>query len=451
MADPLEDTDDSNANANANANSNSDTDPECNIEDDESWNNNNNNIHIQQHRHNNGNLIYMLVMCLCSVVCLVVLLGTGPNNLYDEYHVSEKMSSFFKRERTTTTNNNNNNKNPQLVDIVLPKDYDDDDEKTRDNTSRCQTTLNALDQHFDFRRQMRQAHAPHHFAGRIPGLNELFDPYEPEAVCITEERFGHQPNRYQAFGDGPKFVCGVDMMVREASEKIKKMKNDKSKSSSSPPLCLIYSFGMIPDVDFEADLAKTFRNIDIDNNVQQQLCEIHSFNPAIATEGHIFKTKEATVYPWGLGNVDGGQDTYMGRTFETFTLQTIMNKLGHDPSQVVIDILRVDMERFEYEHMPGVLLELSNTNNYIQVNQLLLELHAFGIDDPTAFSKQIASIFDAVDKADLRIFHKERNGWHCGGAKCVEYAFASAKYLRKANAQLVCGHREDFSGLRGRR
>jgi hypothetical protein len=38
------------------------------------------------------------------------------------------------------------------------------------------------------------------------------DLFEPEATCISEERFGQGRNtsRYNAFGDGPKFVCGLD-------------------------------------------------------------------------------------------------------------------------------------------------------------------------------------------------------------------------------------------------
>ena len=43
-----------------------------------------------------------------------------------------------------------------------------------------------------------------------------FDIYEPEATCLSEERFGSD-TRYHAFGDGPKFICGVDFIAHQTA------------------------------------------------------------------------------------------------------------------------------------------------------------------------------------------------------------------------------------------
>lgn len=46
-----------------------------------------------------------------------------------------------------------------------------------------------------------------------------FDPFEPDAVCLAEERFGGMSEeRHDAFGDGPKFLCGADYL-RDSSRK----------------------------------------------------------------------------------------------------------------------------------------------------------------------------------------------------------------------------------------
>jgi N6-adenosine-specific RNA methylase IME4 len=53
-------------------------------------------------------------------------------------------------------------------------------------------------------------------------------------------------------------------------------------------------------------------------------------------------------------------------------------------------------------------------------------------------SENITSFFEAADKAKMRIFHKERNGWGCMGQRCIEYSFISEDFLRKANKTAIC-------------
>jgi hypothetical protein len=59
----------------------------------------------------------------------------------------------------------------------------------------CTEKLDELDQVFDQRRDARTA---------LSSMNinhEIWDWYEPESVCLSEERFGSN-QRYMAFGDG---------------------------------------------------------------------------------------------------------------------------------------------------------------------------------------------------------------------------------------------------------
>ena len=65
------------------------------------------------------------------------------------------------------------------------------------------------------------------------------------------------------------------------------------------------------------------------------------------------------------------------------------------------------------------------------MSQIQVELHV-------RQGVSIENFFLAADRASLRIFHKERNHWGCGGYKCVEYSFVSESFLREANRDAMC-------------
>ena len=71
----------------------------------------------------------------------------------------------------------------------------------------CNQFIEELDKEFDLRRESRQ-----NYTRAVGGRSEgkmLYDLYEPEANCLSEERFGN--DRFASFGDGPKFVCGSNL------------------------------------------------------------------------------------------------------------------------------------------------------------------------------------------------------------------------------------------------
>lgn len=239
-----------------------------------------------------------------------------------------------------------------------------------------------------------------------------FDLFEPEAVCLTEERFGGlSGSRYHAFGDGPKFICGVDY-IREHY----RTKGDDPSSSSQQQPCLVYSVGSNNDIKFEQAVKLHMG------------CEIHTFDPTLKKD--FVGSEYATFHPWGLG-ADGGRITVeYGKkktTFDTYSLEHIVDKLGHKNRKV--DVLKIDCEGCEYTALPPVFEAVADGR--LEIDQILIELHNVSQDILTTF-------FQFVDRAGYRITHKERNGWGCKGVGCVEYALVRESFLRRATAAVIC-------------
>ena len=296
-----------------------------------------------------------------------------------------------------------------------------------DLSSECKVKLDALDRINDERRSVRQQLVEdalksgkgnvYNYLWKIDTKNDarkeekeknnkynmLFDVWEPEAVCLAEERLGGASDqRYNAFGDGPKFVCGVDYL--------------REKYKASNEKCLVYSIGSNNNILFE----KAVKNF-ID-------CETHTFDPTLSSpfRGDAY----ASFHPWGLGN-DGEtihyEQGHKNATFTSYSLEHMMKDLGHTGR--TIDIFKIDCERCEYSAMHPVFDAIAKGT--IQIDQILIELHS-------ASYETITSFFEGVDKAGMRIVHKERNGWGCKGSRCVEYALVRESYLRQATAASIC-------------
>lgn len=268
----------------------------------------------------------------------------------------------------------------------------------------CDEILDAFDERFDRMRRARQLETAKLNLTDM-AMKKWFDPFEPEATCFTEERFGstNRMERYAALYDGPKFICGVDHIAEKARRGRKKAD------------CLVYSIGSNDDVSFERAVHDHIG------------CEIHTFDPTL--RGPFVGQKYATFHPWGLGE-DGAKGRHQGRNWTSKSLETIVRKLGH--ANRTIDILKVDCEECEYASLPKFLDIVASGE--MRVGQLQVELHMRKIKHP----RKIHNFFAAADRAGLRIFHKERNHWGCQGFWCVEYALVSERFLREANRAAVC-------------
>lgn len=268
----------------------------------------------------------------------------------------------------------------------------------------CETKLDALDATFNRRQQIRISNYPEDDRFYIDDKNTgslYFDLYEPESICFSEERFGTEV-RFKAFGDGPKFVCGISMIQAQES-------------------CLVYSVGS--DNDFQFEQA-------VKNHMG---CEIHTFDPTM--KEMTFKGDAySTFHPWGLGT-DGDivnfEQSKHTTKFVAMSFETIIKKLGHKGRK--IDILKIDCEGCEFSAIPSLLESISKGE--LKVDQMLNEMHRHH-DQRTR--PKLPQFFGALDSAKMCIFHKERNHWGCGGDWCVEYAFASEEFLRRANPNVLC-------------
>ena len=173
--------------------------------------------------------------------------------------------------------------------------------------------LNALDD------QYNQCCKPHH--SKQPGWTgkKLFDLFELEATtCFREECFGSESDeRFDAFGDGPKFVCGVDVIAAKA-------KADNANGGDSPG-CLVYSVGSNNDIQFEKAIPTHMKG-----------CEIHTFDPTIDVDDFIGR-KYATFHPWGLGT-DGDKE---GKTMQGQKNDGIRKSFEKIMNNRTIDILKV--------------------------------------------------------------------------------------------------------------
>jgi len=256
--------------------------------------------------------------------------------------------------------------------------------------------LDSLDERFDQKRSERQ-----NAMNTAEGDVHSFDIYEPEATCFSEERFGKDV-RFHAFHDGPKFICGVDYIAHQAA-----LQGSKK--------CLVYSVGSNNEISFERAV----------KTIMHAGCEVHTFDPTLRTP--FVGGNYATFHPWGLGE-DGVEAGNGSKKWSSKSFETIIKELGHQNR--TIDVIKIDCEGCEWKTMPP-LFELISSGK-VKVNQVLIELHL------SSGPEQMKDFFRGADKAQMRLFHKERNGWGCQGEKCVEYAFASETFLREANRDIIC-------------
>ncbi|XP_046345078.2 probable methyltransferase-like protein 24 [Haliotis rufescens] len=128
------------------------------------------------------------------------------------------------------------------------------------------------------------------------------------------------------------------------------------------PPCIAYSFGVYTKWAFEETLGRMG-------------CDTHSFDPSVKWDDHIHKGV-VNFHKLGIGAED--TDTYKpargmyvkeDQTWKMRTLPSIMKMLGHEGK--VIDVLKVDVEGFEWAMMRQML----DTGIIHRVRQFIIEWH----------------------------------------------------------------------------
>ena len=210
-----------------------------------------------------------------------------------------------------------------------------------------------------------------------------YDYFEPEWNCEDEVRLGSD---IVSSGDGPKFVCGSDVLA-------------------STEDCVVYSIGSNYDFSFEYAV----------NRIAPQ-CEIHTFDGTLdltkrsLPEG--LKEKNIHFHNWNIVSDCGSEELNPSRCVSD-SLQT----LNHHESKT-ITWLKIDCEGCEYTVIPKF------AESSVRTHQIMIEVH--GTD-----AQKVESLFSSLHNAGMMIFHKERNHWGCNGYSCVEYSLISSSYAQK--------------------
>lgn len=283
----------------------------------------------------------------------------------------------------------------------------------------------------------------------LRGLNAraAWSLYEPEWACESEERIGEYSEaqaraaakggevrieRYAAFGDGPKYVCGLDVLANRS--------------------CLVYSIGSRNEYGFEKALKAVHPH-----------CEIHTFDPTLRRGSSFAGAAYSTFHAVGLGpgsrwqrlepvrppqpaqagpGAVGAQPVWhppisrpdwlaRGGQPRLQSLVELMRGLGH--AGRAIDILKIDCEGCEWASLPGVFEAMAQGR--LRVGQLQLELH---LAKPAQSQDTLDAFMAAADRAGLRAFHKEPNVLYSDGYTAIEYAWVHADFARQAFERTHC-------------
>lgn len=138
--------------------------------------------------------------------------------------------------------------------------------------------------------------------------------------------------------------------------------------------CLVYSFGSQFKFGFENAIIKSYQ------------CEVHTFDPSMSTEGRVIP-KGINFHLTGLSGKDENT-TIQDRIWQMRTLSTIIMSLHH--SERKIDILKIDIEGWEWKALPQMLQSGALDN----VRQLCLEVHfGYSIATKTKDNKSFSYSF----------------------------------------------------------
>jgi hypothetical protein len=205
------------------------------------------------------------------------------------------------------------------------------------------------------------------------------DMYEPVWNCELKIRMGSVP---YATGDGPKFVCAVEVL---------RNLND----------CVVFSIGSYWDFSFEYAIHNAAPN-----------CQIHTFDGTMDIKSRPvpsdLKEKNIHFHNWNIDGKGGGNAKTIQDTAASLSITRV-------------DLLKIDCEGCEYSVLPDVF------ESTLKVQQILNEIHLEN-NSPS----DVASLFHAYDEAGFLVFSKERNHWGCSGWSCVEYSLISSEFARLA-------------------
>lgn len=165
------------------------------------------------------------------------------------------------------------------------------------------------------------------------------------------------------------------------------------------PDAVIYSGGVGEDITFERELIRRFG------------VKIHIFDPAPVAartialaniDGLLFRPVGLAASATGKFSIGGGTDssTWLkaggSEILPCTSVAREMEKNGHDS----IDLLKIDIEGFEYEVLESCLAE------HIPIKQICVEFHDFFPEIPKAKTK---SMIRALESHGFELIHRHRH------------------------------------------
>ncbi|KAJ7175784.1 methyltransferase domain-containing protein [Mycena filopes] len=203
----------------------------------------------------------------------------------------------------------------------------------------------------------------------------------------------HEIQRLGALGDGGKWVCGISRV-------------------ETKPNCIVYSFGINYESSFEAEILA---------NTDE--CEIWGYDFSVNSFGPQIPRSQAHrthFRPYGLAGTDkhGPDDTN-----KMYTLESLMKMNGHTH----IDILKVDIERWEFETLSALVKPYLASGKPLPFGQLQLEIHLWHF----SFA-EFLHWWESLEDAGLRPFWTEpnlvyQNYNRDGTTDLAEYSFLNIK------------------------
>ncbi|KAJ6591179.1 methyltransferase domain-containing protein [Mycena vulgaris] len=203
----------------------------------------------------------------------------------------------------------------------------------------------------------------------------------------------HEIQRLGALGDGGKWVCGLSRVEHK-------------------PDCIVYSVGINSESSFEADILANTEG-----------CQIWGYDFSVSSFGPQISATQASrthFHPFGLAGTDkqaSGDEPTM------YTLESLMKMNGHTH----IDILKIDIERWEFETLTALIKPYLASGRPLPFGQLQLEIHIWNMS-----FEEYLTWWEMLEAAGLRPFWTEpnlvyQNYNRDGTTDLAEYSFLNTK------------------------
>ena len=263
--------------------------------------------------------------------------------------------------------------------------------------------------------------------------------WDVEASCHTdvrgflEERFPSETQKmYDTFYEGPKFLCGIDLMTSRIDNRRRRKlaglpdrridnEQQQQQQQQQEHPCLVYKVGT--------------RVTSINNKYQPLDDTVDVF---LGCETHVFDRRRTD--PRSRTNTDGLWTSHRDRGFDgdgdgdgpSSLIPDAHRELGHTGRP--IDVLYLDCTGCEWDVLPPVLDAV--TAGTITVHQIHTAMHDDRFDgDPAGSNPHVLGFFRKMDAAGMRILEKEPDF----GLRRYDYVWVHEDFLRAANRDSLCG------------